>query len=98
MNKLILDGTRYMLKQFRFVLCCAGGLLIYQTNEGVLFYMASMTAFANLFSAQLMCGMQGCQTQKTGIFKQDPVALFHYGTTIAGIIFCLLGAFYLGIF
>ena len=82
-----------MLRQARFMLCCAGVLLIYQTDKGWIFYVAGITAFANLFSAQWMCGMKACQTQKTSLFDpQAPITLIHYGSTIVGALFCLLGA------
>lgn len=85
-----------MLKQLRFMICCAGAILIYQTDPGILFYTAGMTAFANLFSAQLMCGTQACQVPQTRTSRWNPLTLFHYGTTLAGALFCLVGAFKLG--
>lgn len=88
-----------MWRQLRFLLCCAAALLVFQTHkDGVVFYLAGTTAFANLFSAQMMCGAQSCQVPQTGYFNRDPIALFHYATTFAGAIFCLLGLFWLGVF
>lgn len=80
-----------MLRQARFMICCAGVFSVYAIHQGGWFYLAAITAFGNLFSAQFMCSTQGCDRPHAadGGMRRDPVALIHYGTTGMGALFCL---------
>ncbi|MBF0401784.1 MAG: hypothetical protein HQL90_13580 [Magnetococcales bacterium] len=87
-----------MLRQARFILCCAGALLVYQTDRGGLFYAAAVVAFANLFVGQFICGTRGCQVPAHRRFSRDPVVLLHDATAVGGLLFCLLGVGRIGWF
>ncbi len=78
-----------MLRQFRLFICILGVVWMYQINQGVLFYVAGMVAFANLFSGQFLCGQNACQTDNKW-FNRDPISLFHYATTLMGGLFLIL--------
>ncbi|MBF0584740.1 MAG: hypothetical protein HQL80_10985 [Magnetococcales bacterium] len=85
-----------MLRQARFLICCAGALLIFQTHQGGVFYGAGLVALANLFTAQFMCGTQGCERPETRWMDRSPIALFYDATTMAGALFCVWGAIQIG--
>ncbi len=81
-----------MFRQFRFILCCAGALMLYKlSGAGPVFYGAALNAFANLFSGQIDCASGACDTESQRPSLDDPVYKLHLLTTAIGALTALYG-------
>lgn len=93
----------FSLREARFFICTIAVLLIYKSDGvALLMNVAAVNALLNLFSGQHLCVTGSCAVDKPLStvpylpFKlhisTDPVALFHYATTVIGVGFFVYGA------
>ncbi len=69
----------------QFVWCVVAVVLLYQRGESILFTIAVIVAFTNLFSSQFMCALGACNTTDGRFLTRDPVTLIHRVTSILGL-------------
>ncbi len=74
-----------MLGRLPFIVCVVAVVLLYQAGESLLFGVAVVAAFANLFSSQLTCALGGCQSPDDAPLSNDPVRLVSLVNRISGI-------------
>jgi hypothetical protein len=90
------------LREIRFFACTIGTLMIYKVDgTGIFLNVAAMNALLNLFSGQHLCVTGTCSTEQPMItlpylpvkitLFTDPIAIFHYVTTLLGVITLVYG-------
>ena len=81
-----------MARQLRFVLCVAGAFLLFRAgDDGWMFQLAGLNAFANLFSGQYRCASGACAVPSEPDAVAVVVSRIHLGSTLVGGLFFLLG-------
>ena len=73
------------LRHIPFIICVLATILIQRTEHQILFGLAALTAFANLFSSQFLCALDGCRPRTAPGSKLNPghIALYAYWASSA---------------
>ncbi|MBF0446598.1 MAG: hypothetical protein HQL67_00185 [Magnetococcales bacterium] len=86
-------------REIRFFICTIAALLMYKLyGMSLLTNGLAFNALLNLFSGQHLCITGSCSTERTNSFSDfkkavtsDPVSMFHYATTVVGLLALLYG-------
>lgn len=69
-----------------FIVCVAAAVLVHRNGHPLLFGVAAFVAFANLFSSQLMCALDGCRFSENPRSWRDPSCIAFLVNRTTGVV------------
>ena len=69
-----------------FIVCVVAAVMIERDGHPLLFGLAALVAFGNLFSSHLICTLDGCRFRKNLRSWRDPAYVAFLANRITGVI------------
>lgn len=80
---------RTVFRRLPFIICVLAAVLVQRNGHPLLFGFSVLIAFANLFSGQLLCALDGCRVDEQEQSRRNPgylARLVYHVTSVMGFV------------